>query len=83
MMERNQLIDALRRMQVETGSLVCLGCGQEHNCGIHGCAIIREAVEQLEMPEVILKMDLESFAKIANVALESSEKRLGGVNCEP
>lgn len=46
-MERNQLIDALRRMQVETGSLVCLGCGQEHNCGVHGCAIIREAVEAL------------------------------------
>ena len=43
-MERNQLIDALRRMQVETGSLVCLGCGQEHNCGVHGCAIIREDV---------------------------------------
>lgn len=44
MMERKQLLDALRRMQVETGSLVCLGCGQEHNCGVHGCAIIREAV---------------------------------------
>ena len=45
-MERNRLIDALRKMQVETGSLVCLGCGHEHNCGVHGCAIIREAVEQ-------------------------------------
>lgn len=47
-MERKQLLDALRRMQVETGSLVCLGCGHEHNCGVHGCAIIREAVAQLE-----------------------------------
>ena len=47
-MERNQLLAALRKMQVETGSLVCLGCGHEHNCGVHGCAIIREAVEQLE-----------------------------------
>lgn len=47
MMERKQLLDALRRMQVETGSLVCLGCGHEHNCGVHGCAIIREAVEAL------------------------------------
>lgn len=42
------LIDALRRMQVETGSLVCLGCGHEHSCGIHGCAILREAVNRLE-----------------------------------
>ncbi len=48
MMERKQLLDALRRMQVETGSLVCWGCGREHNCGVHGCAIIREAVNQLE-----------------------------------
>ena len=58
MMERNQLIDALRRMQVETGSLVCLGCGQEHNCGVHGCAIIREAVEALsEAPKWISLAD--------------------------
>ena len=57
-MERNQLIDALRRMQVETGSLVCLGCGREHNCGVHGCAIIREAVEALrETPKWISLAD--------------------------
>lgn len=43
-----ELIDALRRMQVETGSLVCLGCGYEHNCGIHGCAVLREAADRLE-----------------------------------
>ena len=43
-----ELIDVLRRMQVETGSLVCLGCGHEHICGIHGCAILREAVNRLE-----------------------------------
>lgn len=43
-----ELIRALRRLMVETGSLVCLGCGHEHNCGIHGCAIIRHAAERLE-----------------------------------
>ncbi len=47
-MDREHLIAALKMMQVETGSLVCLGCGHEHNCGVHGCAILREAVEQLE-----------------------------------
>ena len=26
----------------------CLGCGHEHNCDIHGCAIIREAAERIE-----------------------------------
>lgn len=42
------LIDALRKLAVHTGSLVCLGCGYEHNCDIHGCAIVRAAREQLE-----------------------------------
>ena len=27
--------------------LKCLGCGHEHNCGIHGCAVIRQAAERL------------------------------------
>lgn len=51
MIGREALLAALRRMQVETGSLVCLGCGYEHNCSIHGCAILREAVKALEAPE--------------------------------
>lgn len=42
----NELITALQRLKVETGSIACLGCGHEHNCGIHGCAIIREATEK-------------------------------------
>lgn len=45
--EKN-LIDALRKLAVHTGSLICLGCGYEHNCDIHGCAIVRAAREQLE-----------------------------------
>ena len=47
-MERKKLLAALKQLKVETGHLACLGCGYEHNCGIHGCAIIREAVAQLE-----------------------------------
>ena len=43
MMTRNELLAALRQLKVQTGSLACLGCGYEHNCGIHGCAILREA----------------------------------------
>ncbi len=38
----------IRRLKVETGSLVCLGCGEEHNCGIHGCARITKALEVLD-----------------------------------
>lgn len=40
-MRDEDLLAALRRLKVQTGSLVCLGCGREHNCGIHGCAILR------------------------------------------
>lgn len=48
MMSDNDLIAALRRLKVQTGSLVCLGCGREHNCGIHGCAILRKTISFVE-----------------------------------
>ena len=47
-MTKPELIAALKRLKVETGPLACLGCGYEHNCGIHGCAILRAAVDALE-----------------------------------
>lgn len=47
-MKIEELITALRRLKVETGSLACLGCGYEHSCGIHGCAIINAAADRLE-----------------------------------
>lgn len=47
-MRTEDILIALRRLKVETGSLVCMGCGREHDCGIHGCRIIREAAELIE-----------------------------------
>ena len=47
-MERKDLLQALRGLKVHTTSLQCMGCGRENNCGIHGCRIIREAMETLE-----------------------------------
>lgn len=47
-MNDKDLLQELRRLKVETGSLTCLGCGHEYNCDIHGCAIIREAAERIE-----------------------------------
>lgn len=46
-MKTDELIKALEQLKVQTGSLACLGCGHEHNCVVHGCALIREAVTQL------------------------------------
>lgn len=47
-MSHDEMLNALKNLQVETGSLVCLGCGYEHSCSIHGCAILRAAVDELE-----------------------------------
>lgn len=47
-MTTDDLLEALARLRVETGSLACLGCGHEHNCSTHGCQILREAAAQLE-----------------------------------
>lgn len=47
-MRDEDLLAALRRLKVQTGSLVCLGCGYEHNCGIHGCAILQKTIAWLE-----------------------------------
>lgn len=43
-----QLLDALRRLKVETGSLACFGCGYEHDCTMQGCRIIREASARIQ-----------------------------------
>ena len=50
-MERKQLLAALQRLSVETGSLACLGCGYEHNCTTKGCRLLREAVQALSCTE--------------------------------
>lgn len=47
-MTTNDLLQALARLRVETGSLACLGCGHEHNCSTHGCAILRAAADLIE-----------------------------------
>lgn len=47
-MRDEDLLAALRRLKVETGSIACPGCGYEHNCSVHGCHIMRVAAERLE-----------------------------------
>ena len=46
-MRDQELVNALRRLKVETGSLACLGCGHEHNCSVSGCAVMREAADRI------------------------------------
>ena len=47
-MTTNDLLEALARLRVETGSLACLGCGREHNCSTKGCRILRDTADLLE-----------------------------------
>ena len=48
MKTRSELLKALGRLVVETGSLACLDCGWEQECGVHGCAILRGVKAKLE-----------------------------------
>ena len=54
-MDYEKTLEELKHMKVETGSFVCLGCGNEHNCSIHGCAILRDAVECIEELKRVLQ----------------------------
>ena len=48
-MDRTEmLVRELRRVKVQTGSLMCLGCEYENGCGIHGCALMLEAADTIE-----------------------------------
>jgi len=63
----NEIARALRRLSVETGSLACLGCGHEHNCSTHGCAILRDAAD--------LIVQLNDFDQTqSKIALERCQK---------
>lgn len=46
-MRDQELVNAIRRLKVETGSLACMGCGHEYNCGVLGCAVMREAADRI------------------------------------
>lgn len=54
-MTKDEIVRNLRRLKVQTGSLACLGCGYEHNCGIHGCCIMREAARLIEQQAARIK----------------------------
>ena len=42
-----QVISDLKRISVQDAHR-CFGCGREHNCSLHGCAILRDAVDLIQ-----------------------------------
>ena len=71
-MTTNDLLQALARLRVETGSLACLGCGHEHNCSTHGCAILRAAADLIErLTAENAKAEAERDAAIADLKISA------------
>jgi hypothetical protein len=55
-METNDLIAELHRLSVEVRPTACQGCGQEHECSIHGCMVLRETAKWIEAADQDLKL---------------------------
>lgn len=73
-MKIEELITALRRLKVETGSLACLGCGYEHGCSLHDCVIISEAVKRIAMLKE--SFNEETILKMAAAVLKTTPEEL-------
>ena len=43
-----EFIRQLRRLAIERRPEACLGCGFEHGCSTHGCAVIKKAIETIK-----------------------------------
>lgn len=61
----------LHELAIHTGDLKhsCLACGYEHNCGIHGCAVLlaaEEAVVKLKAYED-LGLEPEDYKRALNI----------------
>ena len=52
-----------------------VGCGHEHNCGIHGCAVIRQAAERLaELHGVQIDFGAGAVCKPVNLTIRAGER---------
>ena len=62
MVSNQEIAEKLRDMAVNTGTLNCLGCGFEHNCSVHGCAVLKQAAELISQPnEPLTQADLDGM----------------------
>ena len=78
-MNYEDIVKWLRSKKVETGSLLCLGCGHENNCGIHGCAVMRaaaDAIENLQTENAALRRQIENLTSAQAVMVKEFDKKL-------
>lgn len=78
-MTNEEIMKWLRSKKVETGSLLCLGCGHEHNCGIHGCAVMRAAassMENLQTENAALRHHIETLTSAQVVMVKEFTEKM-------
>ena len=64
----------LRTLAIERRPEACLGCGFEHGCSVHGCAVIHAAAERLAAYEET-RLEPEDMKKVFN---EDATLKLAG-----
>ena len=62
----------LRILEIERRPEACLGCGYEHNCSVHGCAVIQDAITAMA----------DKDAEIASLKAENERIRQNSVSQE-
>ena len=78
-MTNEEIVKWLRSNKVETGSLLCLGCGYEHHCIVHGCAVMRaaaDAMENLMTENAALRRTIDNLTSAQAVVLKEFEAKL-------
>lgn len=87
--EQRELARRMREMAVNTGGLDCLGCGYEHSCGVHGCAVLKRAADLIEnqQHEIAALMQANEALRqqqqwiSVTERLPVAEDKYGWVNC--
>lgn len=66
------LANRLNEMAFNTGTLNCLGCGYEHGCGLHGCAVLKRAADIIRCVSLNVMDDI----KLALLGNQEAARRL-------
>lgn len=82
-MKTDELIEALGQLKVQTGSLTCLGCGHEHNCGLYGCALLRETENSSTRWNTLCGAPVSSGTRRSNSSNASPPARPARITSRP
>ena len=63
-MNMEKLLKQAEVLAVERRPEACLGCGFEHSCSLHGCAVIKALIEMTEAEKGIRPLTLEELREM-------------------